>query len=104
LRVLRSELPHGRGAGVPQARLLPPEEGGAAGSGPRPGRRGRQHPDSDPAGRAPEEGADPAGAAAPRQELHPLGRRPDPQHPRGPEEDQGGVARLGVRGRRPPVH
>lgn len=101
---LRSELPDGRGAGVAEARLLPPEEGGAAGPGPRPGRRRRQHPGPDPAGRPAEEGARPAGAAAQRQELHALGRRADPQHPRGPEEDQGGVARVRVGGRGPPVH
>lgn len=89
-----SELPHGRGSELSEARLLPPEEGGAAGAGPRPGRRQHQHPGSDPAGRPAEEGSGPARAAAAGQELHTLRRRSDPQHPRGAAQDQRGVPRV----------
>lgn len=93
-----SELPHGRGSGLSQTWQFPPEEGGAASPGPGPGRRQQQHPGSDPAGRPAEEGTDPTGAAASRQELPALCRRSDPQHPRGSQENQGGFAGVRVRG------
>lgn len=111
-RCLSSELPHGRGAGLAEARQLPPAQGGAAGAGARPGRRHQQHPGADPAGRAAEEGARAAraapaaaaAAAAPWAGLPAFGRRPDAQHPRGAAAHQGGVARVGLGGRRSAVH
>lgn len=99
-----SKLSHGWGIGLPQTGQFPPEEGRAASPGPRPGRRHQQHPGSDQAGCQAEEGTDAAGAAASRQDLPPLGRRSDPQHPRGSEENQGGVTRVRVRRWRPSMH
>lgn len=93
-----SELTDGRGAGLAQTGQFPPEEGRAARPGTRPGRRQQQHPGSDPTGRPAEEGAHLSGAAAAPQELPALGRRSDPQHPRGSEEDQRGFAGVRVRG------
>lgn len=92
LTVEKSELAHGRGAGLSETGQLSPEEGRAPGSGPGPRRRQQQHPGPDPARRQAEESADPAGAAAQRQGFPPLCRRSDPQHPRGSEEDQRGFA------------